>query len=246
MKKLITLFFVCLLVLLCAFLASCDAVKVDTGDFECTFDTKNNTATIVKYNGNDAEITIPDSFGKFTVTEIGWGVFSQKYDVTKITLPSTLKSIGASAFEYCISLEQITIPEKVESIGNSAFYNCRGLEEIYIPKSVKSIGLCVFSGCSSIEKFEVDKENTAYSSDEYGALLNKSQKNMIQYPIGSQRKSYTLPDTVEEISSYAFEKATTLENVTFSNNLKKIGSYAFSNSSIIEVELLEGVEEIGI
>ena len=246
MKKTITILCTLLLIITCISLSSCNAVGVDTGDFECTFDTKNNTATIVAYNGSDTEITIPDSFGKFTVTEIGWGAFSQKYDIVKIILPKELKIIGSAAFEYCVGLEQIVLPENVETIGNTAFYNCRGLKEINIPKNVKSIGLCVFSGCSSIEKFAVDSQCTSYSSDESGALLDKTQKNLIQYPLGGKRKTYTMPETIEEISSYAFEKATNLENVTFSSKLKKIGSYAFSGSSVIEAELPEGLEEIGI
>ena len=246
MKKIITLLCTLSLIFTCILLSSCNAVGVDTGDFECTFDTKNNTATIVAYNGSDTEITIPDSFGKFTVTEIGWGAFSQKFDITKITLPNGLKIIGSAAFEYCVGLEEIILPETVESIGNTAFYNCRSLKQITIPNGVKSIGICVFSGCSSVEKFEVDKQSSAYSSDESGALLDKSQKNLIQYPLGSKRKTYTMPETVEEISGYAFEKATNLENVTFSSNMKKIGSYAFSGSGIVEAELFENLEEIGI
>ena len=241
MKKAILTF---LLIISLLFLFSCKSIPEDTGEFECEFDTKAKTATITGYNGESEEITVPDSFGKYKVTKIGKGAFSKKYDISSITLPNTLEQIEASAFEYCISIENIDLPTSLKSIKNTAFLNCRGLKEIYIPESITHIGVCVFSGCTSLERIEVSENNPNYSSDSNGALLDKKQTVIYQYPMGSQRLSYEMPETVSEVESYAFENSICLENVTFSPVLKKLGSCAFQKSGIIEALFPNSLQEI--
>lgn len=240
-KAILLLAFLLVAVSLCA----CQQPPSDTGDFECEFDSESMTAAITAYNGSDEDVVIPSSFGKYTVTSIDRGAFSEKYEIVSVTLPDTLVSIGTSAFELCVSLKTVELPEGLKTIGNTAFASCRGLKEITIPKTVDSIGICVFTGCTSLESIEVDGANASFSSDRYGALLDKDQKTLIQFPLGSDRKSYTMPDTVKTIASYAFEKSKNLETVEFSPALEKIESYAFQSSSIKEAVFGSSLTEIG-
>ena len=94
MKKIL----IFLLVLTSIFsLASCASKTPDTGSFECEFNEEEKTATVTGYNGEEEVITIPSSFGKYTVTEIGRNAFKENYNLTEINLPDTLKKIGPSA-----------------------------------------------------------------------------------------------------------------------------------------------------
>ena len=226
-------------------LIACGSSTPDTKDFECEFDKETNTAKIVGYNGNEKSVTIPEKLGRYTVTEIGRAAFSEEYDISEIIIPETVKSIGASAFELCISIKTIELPKNLEKLGNAAFTSCRGLQSIYIPETVTDIGICVFTGCTALEEIEVADTNPNYSSDRYGALLNEDQTVLIQFPLGCQRPSYEMPDTVEAIESYAFEKADYVESITFSPNLKTIGSYAFQSSAIRSASLGSKLESIG-
>lgn len=242
MKRLfISIILICVVVIA----TSCSGKLPETNEYKCEFDTKNKTVSIVGYEGSSEKIVIPEKFGKYTVTEIGRNAFSKNYELSKITIPDTVTSIGDRAFELCIGLKEIELPPELKSIGNAAFSNCRSLRKISIPEAVEKIGLSVFTGCTSLEKIEVDENNSNYVSDRYGALLDKNQTTVIQYPTGSQRTKYEMPNTVTTIESYAFEKSKNLEEVTFSENLKTIKSYAFQASGIRSAEFSNRLEQIG-
>ena len=101
--------------------------------------------TLLKYTGNDASVTIPNS-----VTSIGDYAFTGCYNLTSIEIPNSVTSIGNYAFSGCSGLTSVTIPNSVTSIGEAAFSGCSGLTSITIPNSVTSIGSSVFSYCSGL------------------------------------------------------------------------------------------------
>ena len=57
--------------------------------------------------------------------------------------------------------------------------------------------------------------------------------------------SVVIPDTVTRIGDHAFDSWTSLESVKMSKNIKYIGQDAFYRTAISEIELPEGLEEIG-
>ncbi len=263
MKKLLFLF----IFLVCVFLCfSCSSVPKDTGDFECTFNQEEKTASIDKYNGKDTEIVIPDAFGKYKVTKIGYQAFNELFEITSVTLPKHLEIIDFQAFRLCVSLEEIIFPDTLTTIETAAFADCRNLKEVTIPKNISKLGIGVFSYCNSLEKIIVDKENKIYSSDEYGVLY-MNNKILMHYPAASENTEYTIPEGVTEIDAAAFANTENLEDVTFpsslelvsvnafeksnitkavfGNKLKKISENAFSESMLCEISLTNNVEEIG-
>ena len=58
-----------------------------------------------------------------------------------------------------------------------------------------------FKHCEQLQSITVDINNQVYSSDSTGALLNKRQTVLYQYPIGNAATTYTLPNSVETIKS---------------------------------------------
>ena len=219
--------------------------KSENGDFAYEFDSKTKSATLLYYGGTDTDVVIPEKVGEYTVNKIGRQAFSHQYEIKNIKLPDTLNTIEEKAFEYCIGLEEIILPSSLKTIGNTAFSSCRGLKKIYIPKCVEKIGLCAFNGCTSLEEISVDDNNKYYSSDKYGVLLDKEQTKIIQFPIGSERASYVMPDTVTTVESYAFEKTSNLKSITFSQNISTLKSYAFQKSGIKSALFNDKLEIIG-
>ena len=77
--------------------------------------------------------------------------FYKCYELTKITLPSTIKSIEEKAFFRC-NIGEITLPETLTFIGKDAFSYCYGLKEVTIPEAVTQIDEYAFYNCTSLLK----------------------------------------------------------------------------------------------
>lgn len=173
------------------------------------------TLKITDYNGNATEYTIPSQIDNTSVTRIDSYAFGDCDSLTTVTIPSGIKSIGVSAFQGCSALTTVTIPADLFTISQSAFKNCTALTTI-----------------------SIDDENTFYSSVD-GNLFNKNITELIQYAIGKDESSYTIPDTVKKISSEAFYKAN-IASITIPNTITSIGDYAFT-----ECEALTNITYIG-
>ena len=85
---------------------------------------------------------------------IGNGAFNDFYNLTSVSLPSSLTSIGERSFHYCPALTTIEIPSNVTEIKLYAFTNT-GLTSIDIPASVTAIGMFAFMDCSNLSSVTV-------------------------------------------------------------------------------------------
>ena len=76
--------------------------------------------------------------------------FYKCYELTEITLPSTLKSIEEMAFFRC-SLGELTLPEGLTFIGKDAFSYCTAIAELTIPATVTQIDEYAFYNCTALK-----------------------------------------------------------------------------------------------
>jgi len=167
-------------------------------------------------------LTIPAS-----VTTIGDRAFYCSKMLESLTLGKSVKSIGDEVLSSS-ALRELIFDESLETIGDNAFADCVNLTSVSaIPKSVTSIGYGPFTGCDSLERIEVEKGSQSYESDD-GILFNKGKTVLVQYP-AKKDNSYTIPETVVEVSSHAFEESKFLESIIIQNGVTSLGASAFEN-----------------
>ncbi|MDY4490709.1 MAG: leucine-rich repeat domain-containing protein [Candidatus Faecousia sp.] len=179
-----------------------------------------------------------------TVTSIGDSAFYKCSSLTSLTIPEGVTRIGASAFRSCTSLADVTIADSVINIGDLAFANCTSLTGITLPSSLKTLGSNPFGGCTQITSLTISESNPSFCSVD-GVLFNKACTNILAVP-GGISGSYSIPDGVTGIASYAFWGCSDLTGVTIPDGVTSISSYAFRYcSSLTSIIIPNGVTSIG-
>lgn len=133
---------------------------------------------------------------------------------------------------------KVTIPEtvnysnktfKITEIGQYAFGSCEKVTEVKLPEGLLSINHSAFSGCKGLKVCNFP--STLISIGDY-AFTSTSIMEII------------FPDKLEYLGLGAFQNSKT-ERVVLGSNLKVARGSTFSVSSVREVVLNEGLEEIG-
>lgn len=149
--------------------------------------------------------------------------------VGSVTIPESVTEIREFAAAECASVSQIHFPESLEKIQPFAFFACTNLRTVQLPKSVTFVGSSAFAACYSLQTISVDSENTKFSADTYGVLYDKDKTALCAAP-GAIR-SYTIPDGVQKIGSYAFSYCTKLSEIKIPDSVTAIHTYAFNGCS---------------
>ena len=233
-----------------------------SGDWGYTV--SNGEATINRYYGSAASVTIPSTIGGYSVTGLTcWidsgrerGIFYGK-STTSVTIPDSVTTIGGWAFRDCTSLTGVTIPDGVTSIGYGAFYYCTSLTSVTIPDGVTTIGGNAFFNTAYYNDDANREDGMLYighhlieaKADISGAYSIKPGTLTIAEDAFYERTSLTsvtIPDSVTMIGGWAFCKCTSLTSVTIPDGVKKIGGYAFySCTSLTSVTIGDSVTTIG-
>lgn len=101
---------------------------------------------LVKYLGNETEITLP-KYGD----SIPYTIYSYAfYDTVRETYKPFIYQAMAGGHT---TITSVTIPDYVTGIGECAFGGCILLKSVIIPKSVTKMGAYVFNGCNSIKVY---------------------------------------------------------------------------------------------
>ena len=191
------------------------------------------------------------------VETIGNGVFRDCTKLSNVIMSDTVQSIGQSAFAGCIALESIILPNGLEVVHRSVFSGCTNLTKIVIPNAVKCIDSTAFAGCSNLESVTIPDSVVIigeYAFDECVNLkavyitdlakwCNIDFLNSISNPLFYAHELYVngklvselvVPESVTNISEYAFYRCSSLTAVTITQNVESIGNSAFYGCSNIE------------
>lgn len=181
-----------------------------------------------------------------SVTTIGNYAFYHYNNLTSVIMADSVTTIGKLVFYNCDNLTSLPLGNGVTTINDEAFNSCSGFTEIIIPKNVEYIGAGVFNDCYNLKKITVDAENQYFTADSDGVLYSKDMTRLLQYPTASTKPSYTVPEGVISIDSFAFSFCYNITNVTLPDSLKTIGEYVFIDCyTMSSITVPAGIESIG-
>ena len=129
------------------------------------------SVAIMRYNGIDEDVVIPDTIDGRPVTRIGACAFIMNSHIRTVYIPDTVKTVGMLAFRDCSSLEAVRLSLNAELINGGAFMDCAALGSINFPDSLTVIGPHAFSGCKKLSEL-----NEVYGLEDMGAeVFNDTQ-----------------------------------------------------------------------
>lgn len=166
-------------------------------------------------------------------------------DAETVTIHPDTVVVCGSAMEGCSSLRELFVSDAVVSIGSYAFSYCSSLETLYIPESVESIGHMAFEHCDSLLNIVVSDKSPHFKSVD-GILFSHDGTRLIKYTAGQNVSSYSIPNDVLIIESYAFENAKQLTEVVLSDSVEEIGHSAFIHcENLRNIQLGNSLKRIG-
>ncbi len=214
-------------------------------------------------------VTVPDAVGELgdycfancaslisvnigkTVNTIGDGVFNGCYalkrfvvgaDNTHFSVQNGIlydaKKTTLIGYPAGRAAKEFTVPKTVTTIKSAAFYGCTYLERIFIAAAVTTLSPESFIDCQTLEAFTVDENNKTY--EDHDGILFMGAADIIKYPASKKGSSYTVPDTVVTIRSYAFENCQYLSDVTVGAKTTSLGTDAFFNISGLTLHCPKG------
>lgn len=182
-------------------------------------DFKIEGSTLVKYRGDETQVTIPDR-----VEIIGEGAFEENDNIESVVIPNSVTWIERYAFWGCDNLKTVTLGKGIQEIGPYTFANCKGLKQITIPTNVKSIGLQAFVDCVNLTDITIPVETieiheAAFDgcfklyihctpgsfADEYAQTFYEKQEEMPEYEDVPEYQEPEIPEENETDDSVIYD-----------------------------------------
>ena len=195
------------------------------------------------FSGVDVpSVEIPSS-----VVRIENGAFMGSEAMKRIVIPGSVKSIGKYAFSSCFGLEEVIVEEGVESIETSAFSNCINLRRVYLPVSLEKIGKpddkyrFLFDNCHLLSEVVIPEDNSNFYCYR-NAIIEKKTLTVIcgfafdQCRIDQGLRLY-MP---KKIASQAFAHLNLLTSIWLPESVEEIESYAFYACPSLRIIHCEG------
>lgn len=178
-----------------------------------------------------SEFYIPKSLKTIHITgeEITDYAFANMTQIETITF-DYVKTIGKSAFTKLYNLTSVSLPSTLESIGNDAFNKCYKLAEVKNNSTLEIQTNSTSNGCVGLYAIEIlsgdEENNLAIDSNGFMIYETKTESILVKY-VGSER-IITIPDGITKINQYAFYLSNII-SVDLPDSLQEIGNYAFNN-----------------
>jgi BspA type Leucine rich repeat region (6 copies) len=202
---------------------------------------KNQDVVIAYPPGNAATSYVMPN----TVTYIGMDAFYGAANLINVTLGTNVSIIGPFAFGDCYALAGISFPNSVTVISGVAFSECSSLANIAIGTGITNIQYQAFVGCSGITTITVAAGNPAFVSVN-NVLFSSNLTTLVQYPTANSATSYTIPNSVTNVTAFAFMEAYNLASITLDTNLQSIGDSAFQQCiSLTSITIPNSVTNLG-
>ncbi len=229
-------------------------------DFSYHYITSNQIG-IDSYSGTASKVTIPSEINGCKVTALGdcdieegfvSGGFAYNKYIEEVIIPDTIEYIGMFCFNECYNLKKVKLGKNVKEIGIWAFLDCKSLKSINIPEAITDFDSQPFAGTNitkirltqniksadllwlNLKAITVSKKNKFFTAKD-GVLYNKKKSSLVYYPNAKSKKTFKIPNKVQNIKKWAFDNTTKLKKVVLPKNLKLIESSAFCSTNISKI-----------
>ena len=202
--------------------------------------------------GYHGDIVIPETHNGYTVTGIGEYAFDQCTDIPSVKFPNTLKQIEYSAFNGCTALKEIIIPASVDTIYNTAFDGCSALEKVVFEDGTNVLKLGVGSSSAESGMFSSQPVKSVYIGRPYRYPKQKDWGWYVYYDLSAFGRCTTLEEVtfgenVTEIQPFEFILCSSLKKVTINGTITSLAEKAFYRCEKLQnINLPEGLTTIGI
>lgn len=166
-------------------------------------------------------ITIPEG-----VTDITENCFNG-CQITRIALPTHMKSIGRKAFSTNERLASVTMPQTLLTMGQGAFEHCYALTSIVIPDSLRIIPKEAFNSCIRLRSVTWNNDVEEIGDYAFWALSQFSQTHITHLDF---------PASLKKIGECAFGACTNnLRSVTFYGQVDTLGNSVFEGANLQKI-----------
>ena len=251
MKRFISILFTFVMcVSLCASLSTTASAGlfdgVETGQMQDTSAEGNGTIYWeLSYNLTTASLKISGDGYMPNGTDQCWKTALGNRQITELVIEEGVKSIMEGAFYGEEKLKYVTLPSTLEFIGDSAFADT-AVKFVTLPKNLRDFNGTIFNS-QSFTQYSVSPKNPYYKAID-GVVYSKDLTKLVAYPIGrfadGGENNFKIPETVTEISSYAFLNC---KHTSFKipGTVKDIQYQAFAgNTNLSSIDIENGVENI--
>lgn len=145
-----------------------------------------------------------------------WHIYRR--NVRSLVVGRDITALGTWSFAYLPNLVSVTLACRISALPMGCFYDCENLDEIEVPRGVKRIGALCFMDCVSLDTVHLPK-----------GLLQIQDSAFY----GSGVAHISLPESLEEIESYAFGYCQFLTDFYIPDNVSYIHADAFAHSNLI-------------
>lgn len=178
---------------------------------------------------------------------IAGGAFSDRPNLTNVSIPNSVITIGEWAFLQCWGLTSMTIPDSVTTIGDSAF-GFNFFHDFIFGKSVTSIGYRAFEYSSIDNVYISDLKNWCnikFTNEESNPLGSVCFSGNL-YLNGKLVEDIVFPNDITTINDFAFYGLESLKSITIPDSVTYIGDKAFYDCSNLNyISIGTSVIEIG-
>ncbi|HAK69006.1 MAG TPA: hypothetical protein DCM57_05005 [Treponema sp.] len=225
-----------------AFIGSKSLTSISVEDGNTTYSAKDGMLLskeglrLFAWPSAQGSVTLPQ-----TINRVEDNAFFGQKGLVSVYLPPQVREVGHQAFAECSDLSSVNMPGIV-NIESYAFSKCPKLASVNLPDSLRRCDGSAFSECGALTTINVASGNSQYRG-ENGAIFSADGKTLIEWPAASG--VITIPATVETIGTYAFNRCTSLEEVTMTS-VVTVGHHAFDGClNLKTVNLSESVRTIG-
>ena len=217
---------------------------------------KESEVILLKYFGNESEITIADRYDEKPVTRVYNSAFYKNQTMKKLVVGNNVTKIGEFAFQNCDNLFEVVLSDSVETVDKSGFASCENLTKLTVGASVSKtyITYPAFSGCYrlievynrsthssaldgitrtgaiTLENLYTEEGGSKITVENGFALYTDGDGCKVVNYVGDETE-IVIPDKVTEIGKNAFRDKP-ITKVTMGNSVTKFAECAFFSETL--------------